>query len=501
MNRIMIPTMIIMILLMTVAFVISGVYQFKYSSGEISQDQWNDVFKIVIGIMVANIVVPVLFIGSMSLKFYIDRINFEKRQMGLETFEGPIEFSPYKTGCYQWQTEKTSYTRIDTTNRMVSRLESTRSFETIYRSISTGKGIVELDQTQLFRQMEQDIRELNNDKELKKELLRIMNIDDVDQEVQFQIPNEESFETDEEYEIALKEFDKIKENKKTDSKLSKINLIKNLFSKLTEAKKRKPAKDPNKSVKIRDGSDKSEEEDESEVVKINYDILIKMFALFKPSGEVAEHNWQIGFRYLKSIKCLDDPDYEETYIDKVTKEERYVDEILNSEAISYLIPGPEGDCFKFSTRLSNDFNAVEVNKCYASWKFLGWIIDDRVPLLVYLNSPNAKKIYNLQLSGSTISDSKLTTHVQLTYMAYNMKESLINKIDGLNATVKDYKTQTAKTKHDKISKYIDNNDIVSEIKKNVSFQAKPINVTGFLFGLLMLVLGYLLHSKFPIGGI
>jgi len=485
MNRVMIPTMIAMMVFMFLAFIISAVYQNKYMTGMISQEKWQSVFGFVIGIMILNVFMPIVVIGIMTFVFYVQRLKFEKYQMSLNTFEGPILFSPYKWGVYQFQTQTSAYTKLVCTEMMKISLENTRAFNTLYNHIKSGHGIVEIDQTQLFKQMEEDIGDLKNDDILQKELKKIFDMNENDT-IDLMLPNEVDFESNDDYQDELNVFEKYRTEKENDLDKKKIDSVRELIKKNNiRISKKDISLTPEKELEIDDGSNASNNE---RVIKIRYDILLK-FGLMK---KVSNGKWQMGFRYLESMKCLDDPEEEESYYDEVLKEDRYKDPILNSEAICYIIPDSEDEVFSFSNRLTNDINAVEVSKCYVTWKFLGWIIEDKVPLLMYLNSTEAMKIWNLQLSGNTIHDAKLMAHIQLTYMAYNDSESLHNTISALRADVSDYKTQISKIRHEKIDKWISRSDVTSDLRKRIKLTMKKLDTTPIIFGVLMLIVGLLM---------
>ncbi len=548
MNKIIMPSMVFMLIVMGIAFSILSLSQNQLMTGNLTSDQYLDRFKVIAICLGVSMAGPFILMGIMSIKIRLDRANFQALQAILDTFEVVISKTPYDCGLYQIQTPAETSPSLRITKKMLRNIRNTKSYQNLLKARREGKSIVDLDSADLYAQINQDPllsnglfieqlreafgieegeeiriegglstygKEENNehsdmfeepesskedefDFDFEKEFLGKDEKDSIkpSEQVQVEEPQEDqedSQEDQEEVDPFLLDDNIIGEDDSQENEEpldldsqgdSKTATLKSLLPKSFLDKLRKKEKedaDNNEFMPIRNEDKKSK----AEVIKINYDVLAQAEYL---SG--LEGKWQLGFRNVTSIRSIDDPHFQQEEWDDKLEQWIFTDPILNADSICYLIPDDEKKVFRFHERMSNDGNFISVRKCYAHWSFVGWLIDNRIPLFIHLGTPQHNNIYNIKLSSATFHDAETTAHTQLTHMAYLENENLHKTILGLKADKQSLLTEIAKVRQEKIQKWLDS--VISpgeDFKRRITM--KPLNVTSWVFGIVMLLLGIL----------
>lgn len=235
-------------------------------------------------------------------------------------------------------------------------------------------------------------------------------------------------------------------------------------------------------------------EDERLTITINYDCLVKAELLLSSK----ESKWTLGYRNVKSVKALDDPSGDMGAWDDEKEKVLYRDPLLNIDAMCYLIPDDEKKVFYFHPRLASDEYRVNVRKCYCQFKLVGWLVDNRIPLFVYLSSPLHDEIYNIQLSSTTFGDAELVAHATFTHMAYNENANLHKTILGLRADLLALRTERDKMLNTKIENWLHDQVDPGNTIKEMQNRRKITPLYWVILGLFS-VLSLLLGAKLGVG--
>jgi hypothetical protein len=387
---------------------------------------------------------------------------------------------------------------------------------------------------ELFEVMKDDIKTLNNDKKFINSLLDILppnhNVnlivkeeeeeeeeeeDEIDEEDDWEEIDEEEVEEKTEFDIIDNQDEEEKEKEKDlkepkeekpieDVKEEKIEEEKPISEKIKQKISTSIKKIKDKAldcvsfltqwIPIR-GSDDENEEDNIDL-SIDFSLLMRMMLLQIESPE--KSSWSLGFRYVDSIKNLDAIELEFPQYDAKMNKDIYVkDEILNCEAIWYLIPGPESEVFDFHDRITLDGRDFSVRKCYAEWKIVDWIIDKRIPLLLCMTPAIKTKYQNIKLSGLTIHDALVQAHTQMTYMAFSENRSLYTEKMSLIAQVKALENDKENLIADKYQERLENDKNFSVNEEIYDGQKiiKRSTILIIVFSIIFFLIGFLLAKS------
>jgi len=517
----MLPIAIIVIVGLFGSMIPMMIYQQKFFAGEITKEEMLNVLNqvtIAIGIIMS---IPFIVAIGSSFKIYIEVLKFQAEQAGLDTFEITMIKNPKDKNKYQAQTPPGSNNDIKIIERMLDKIKSTRAYQSLLSFANGGNSLLDIDRTDLFKQMDEDIKEMsknNIDKDLK-ELKRVItqledarnkgqDMDKVNTKIEDEDElDDEDLETEDETlieEDELNEDETINEegepnedgnsrpppqfippeslpdkaneqpleNKDpaNDDKLQKVIAslkkgIKTIVPKIKNLKEKLK-------FKIITGAD-----DNSESVSFNYNLLTKIALL----QNAKESHWTMGYRTVRTMKCLD------RYVPINSSDKDISDPLENIVGFYYIIPDEEKNIFDFNEAISSDESQVKVRKCYVVFKLIEWIVPNKIPLFLCENSALDAMVYNLQMSGKTFGDAETIALANLTYMSYENESNLYKQISALEAIAQTKQTAIDSMVNEKLEALLDKTNI--ETKWRNKFTFKPINLTSGILAVVTLVLG------------
>ncbi len=228
-------------------------------------------------------------------------------------------------------------------------------------------------------------------------------------------------------------------------------------------------------------------------IKFNTEAL-KRLNLIKNAHDC---NFQIGYRNILSIKCLDDPDFSDYNHEKRIDEfgrvyirRVYKDILLNAKGFCYILNGHEGDVFDFQESLSNDSMQVKVRKTCNKFKLIGWLIQDQIPLFYVMDMDNAQQINQLALGFEPLKDSTIHAFIELYAKESKQNDLLRNDLLITKRNNLDLKIALDKGLNDLFEEFLDQTDVERYISKKMELQ--PVNLTGAVLLGIGFVIGILL---------
>jgi hypothetical protein len=163
MDKIMLPVMISLIIGLFITIIGMMIYQPLYIEGQITREQWLQVYQTLNYIMACSITAPIGIGIIAGIKLYIENLKFQSQQLSVETYDGPIIVNPYNIFRYQIQTLSGGRNDIGATKFMIYNIRRTYAYKTLLYHARTGNGIVDIDYSNIFKEIDNDMFLLDDD--------------------------------------------------------------------------------------------------------------------------------------------------------------------------------------------------------------------------------------------------------------------------------------------------------------------------------------------------
>lgn len=414
-----------------------------YSNGSITKDKMTTGIVIASIVIICSIIIPIILMIYTSYTQKLLMKSYENQQLSRDTFESPVHTERGRF-IYQFQTPMAK-----------SRLAPTISLlENVVKRIDFNNQNIEVTE------------------DFKKDIISLLNLPDKkDMEVKMEISQE------------------AEGDKQDSSVLETLRSIKNKFDQL---KNTEGYEEEYEQLKIR-----LAEKNNPATIIFDAECLKKL----KLISESNMCNFQIGYRNILSIKCLDDPEFSdynyEYYIDEFGRKmvrKVFKDRLLNMSGFCYIVNGNEGDVFDFQEALSNDVMQVKVRKSTNRFKLVGWLVKDQIPLLYCMDLDNAERINSLCLGFEPLKDSTIHALIELYAKESKVNDLLRNENIFIKRNNLDLKEYVDKGVNDKFEEFLEETDVPKYLSEKVEFQKANITtlVVSILTGLLGFIIGLLI---------